>query len=45
VTRLLRTLLEAGVPVIEAAPEGGRLERRFEPPGGPAPGAGGGGAS
>ena len=40
-TRLLHALLSAGVPIIEAAPEGGRLERLFET-GGDAPGAPGG---
>jgi hypothetical protein len=35
-TRLLAALLNAGVRVIEASPEGGRLERLFDAP---APGA------
>jgi hypothetical protein len=36
--RLLRALIEGGVPVTEAAPEESRLERLFldPPPGGPA---------
>ncbi|HTO92332.1 MAG TPA: ABC transporter ATP-binding protein [Candidatus Sulfotelmatobacter sp.] len=42
-TRLLQALLGAGVPIVEAAPEGGRLERLFESPSGAAgaPPAGG----
>ena len=32
-TRLLAALLHAGLPVIEAAPEEGRLERLFKPGG------------
>jgi ABC-2 type transport system ATP-binding protein len=33
-TRLLAALLAAGLPVVEAAPEEGRLERLFSPPAG-----------
>ena len=36
-TRLLAALLAAGMPVIEAAPEEGRLERLFAPPGASTP--------
>jgi len=42
-TRLLHALLTAGVPIIEAAPEGGRLERLFDSSEA-APGPGGGAA-
>ena len=37
VTRLLAALLAAGLPVVEAAPEEGRLERLFAGPGAQAP--------